>query len=75
MSRAAEKLRAQGSLCQTIQVGLQPLLAEREGLCFCEAVTLALPTPTNDTREILALAIASRRPRSYSCTFVSLGRC
>ena len=56
MSRAAEKLRSQGSLCQTIQVGLQTQLAEREGPRFCEAITLALPAPTNDTREILALA-------------------
>lgn len=56
VSRAAEKLRAQGSLCQTIQVGLQTQLAEREGPRFCEAITLALPAPTNDTREILALA-------------------
>ncbi|MCZ9766159.1 translesion error-prone DNA polymerase V subunit UmuC [Pseudomonas aeruginosa] len=56
VSRAAEKLRAQGSLCSTIQVGLQTQLADVDGPRYANAVTLALPAPTDDTREILALA-------------------
>lgn len=56
VSRAAEKLRSQASLCSTIQVGLQTQLADLEGPRYANAVTLALPAPTDDTREILALA-------------------
>ncbi|MBU0807490.1 MAG: DNA polymerase V subunit UmuC [Pseudomonas sp.] len=56
VSRAAEKLRAQGSLCSSIQVGLQTQLADLNGPRYANAVTLALPAPTDDTREILALA-------------------
>lgn len=56
VARAAEKLRAQSSLCSTIQVGLQTQLADLDGPRYANAITLALPTPTDDTREILALA-------------------
>lgn len=56
VARAAEKLRAQNSLCSTIQVGLQTQLADRNGPRYSDAITLALPSPTDDTREILALA-------------------
>lgn len=56
VTRAAEKLRALGSLCNTIQVGLQTQLADLNGPRYANAVTLALPSPTDDTREILALA-------------------
>lgn len=56
VARAAEKLRAQNSLCSTIQVGLQTQLADRNGPRYADAITLALPSPTDDTREILALA-------------------
>ena len=56
VSRAAEKLRSQASLCSTIQVGLQTQLADLKGPRYANAVTLALPAPTDDTREILALA-------------------
>ncbi|VXC54640.1 Protein UmuC [Pseudomonas sp. 9AZ] len=56
VSRAAEKLRSQNSLCSTIQVGLQTQLADLDGPRYANAMTLALPAPTDDTREILALA-------------------
>lgn len=56
VSRAAEKLRVQGSQCSTIQVGLQTQLADLEGPRYAMAITLALPAPTDDTRMILALA-------------------
>jgi DNA polymerase V len=56
VSRAAEKLRSQGSLCSTIQVGLQTQLADLNAPRYANTVTLALPAPTDDTREILALA-------------------
>lgn len=56
VSRAAEKLRNQNSLCSTIQVGLQTQLADLDGPRYANAMTLALPAPTDDTREILALA-------------------
>lgn len=56
VTRAAEKLRAQGSVCSTIQVGLQTQLADLDGPRYANAMTLALPAPTDDTREILALA-------------------
>ncbi len=56
VARAAEKLRAQKSLCSTIQVGLQTQLADRDGPRYANAVTLALPAATDDTREILAFA-------------------
>lgn len=53
VGRAAEKLRSQASLCQ---VGLQTQLADRDGPRYANAVTLALPAATDDTREILAVA-------------------
>lgn len=56
VSRAAEKLRTQDSLCGAIQVGLQTQLADLDGPRYANAVTLALPAPTDDTREILAHA-------------------
>lgn len=56
VTRAAEKLRSQASLCSTIQVGLQTQLAALDGPRYANAITLALPAPTDDTREILALA-------------------
>lgn len=56
VARAAEKLRAQSSRCSTIQVGLQTQLADLEGPRYANTITLALPAPTDDTREILALA-------------------
>ncbi len=56
VTRAAEKLRAQSSLCSTIQVGLQTQLADIDGPRYANAITLALPAATDDTREILALA-------------------
>ncbi len=56
VARAAEKLRGQNSLCSTIQIGLQTQLADRNGPRYTDAITLALPSPTDDTREILALA-------------------
>ncbi|WP_043307929.1 translesion error-prone DNA polymerase V subunit UmuC [Pseudomonas sp. ML96] len=56
VSRAAEKLRSQSSLCSTIQVGLQTQLADLKGPRYANAVTLALPAATDDTREILAVA-------------------
>lgn len=56
VARAAEKLRAQNSLCSSIQVGLQTQLADLDGPRYANAFSLALPTPTDDTREILALA-------------------
>ncbi len=56
VARAAEKLRGQNSLCSTIQVGLQTQLADRNGPRYADAVTLSLPSPTDDTREILAVA-------------------
>lgn len=56
VSRAAEKLRSQKSLCSTIQVGLQTQLADPKVPRFNQAITLALPAPTDDTRELLAVA-------------------
>lgn len=56
VSRAAEKLRSQASLCSTLQVGLQTQLADLEGPRYANAIILGLPAPTDDTREILALA-------------------
>lgn len=56
VSRAAEKLRSQASLCSIIQVGLQTQLAELHSPRYANAVTLALSAPTDDTRDILALA-------------------
>jgi nucleotidyltransferase/DNA polymerase involved in DNA repair len=56
VARATEKLRKQQSLCSTIQVGLQTQLADIKCPRYANAITLALPAPTDDTREILALA-------------------
>lgn len=56
VARAAEKLRAQRSLCSTIQVGLQTQLADPKGPRYANVISLALPAPTDDTRDILALA-------------------
>lgn len=57
VSRAAEKLRSQQSLCGALQVGIQTQMMDPHKPRYSNAVTIPLPTPTDDTRDILSLAL------------------
>lgn len=57
VSRAAEKLRSQQSLCGAIQVGLQTQVHNPHQPRYANALSVALPAPTDDTRVILAPAL------------------
>ena len=55
-SRAAEKLRAQKSLCQILRVGIQTGMFNPEQPRYANSVTLQLPYPTDDTRVLIQYA-------------------
>ncbi|MDR6357370.1 DNA polymerase V [Pseudomonas psychrotolerans] len=55
-SRAAEKLRAQKSLCQVLRVGIQTGMFNPEQPRYANSVTLQLPYPTDDTRVLIQYA-------------------
>ena len=57
VSRAAEKLRSQASVCGAMQVGIQTQMMDPYKPRYANAVTIALPTPTDDTRDILKWAL------------------
>lgn len=57
VTRACEKLRSQQSLCGAIQVGIKTQIHNPALPCYASAQTVALPVPTDDTRDILAPAL------------------
>lgn len=58
VSRAAEKLRDQASLAGALQVSLQTQVHNPDLPRYSNAVSIALPAPTADTRELLRFALA-----------------
>lgn len=57
VTRACEKLRSQRSLCGAIQVSIKTQIHNPELPRYANAQTVALPVPTDDTRDILAPAL------------------
>ncbi|OEC35937.1 DNA polymerase V subunit UmuC [Pseudomonas sp. 21C1] len=57
VTRAAEKLRSQASLCGAIQVGLRTQAHNLHLPRYANALSVALHSPTDDTRDILAPAL------------------
>ena len=56
-ARAAEKLRAQQSLCQVMRVGIQTGMHGPVEERYSNGVTLNLPYPTDDTRVLVKYAL------------------
>ncbi|QGZ31478.1 Y-family DNA polymerase [Stutzerimonas stutzeri] len=61
VTRAAEKLRQQQSLCGALQVSLQTQYHNPELPRYANCITCPLATPTDDTRELLAVALRGLR--------------
>lgn len=57
VTRAAEKLRSQQSFCGALQVSLQTQLHSPHLPRYANAMTVALPFPTDDTRDLLSPAL------------------
>jgi DNA polymerase V len=55
-TRAAEKLREQGSVCSELFVSIQTSQFDDPGNRYWNGVRIALPTPTADTRELVLAA-------------------
>lgn len=59
ISRAAEKLRAQQSLCGALQVSLQTQVHNPHLPRYANSITVPLATPTDDTRDLLEQALSA----------------
>jgi len=59
VSRAAEKLRAQQSLCGALQVSLQTQLHNPKLPRYANSAAVPLATPTDDTRDLLNPALTA----------------
>lgn len=59
VTRAAEKLRGQASLAGGLQVSLQTQIHNPELPRYSNSINVALPAPTDDTREILKAAVSA----------------
>jgi DNA polymerase V len=57
VSRAAEKLRAQGSVAAAVQVYIQTNRFKESDLQYSEGLLVPLPDPTDDTRLLTSAAI------------------
>jgi DNA polymerase V len=57
VSRAAEKLRAQGSVSAAVQVYIQTNRFKESDLQYSEGLVVPLPDPTDDTRLLTSAAI------------------
>lgn len=57
-ARAAEKLRAQGSVCKRVRVGIRTGMFNPEEPKFARGMLCQLPYPTDDTRIIVQAALA-----------------
>lgn len=58
VARAAEKLRAQESVCEAVQVFIMTNLFRPQDSQYSNAVTIPLPNPSSDTRLIAKAAMA-----------------
>ena len=61
VTRAAEKLRQQGSVAGGIYVFLETSRFKEEEPQYCRGVTLALPNPSDDTRVLISVALKALR--------------
>jgi DNA polymerase V len=57
MMRASEKLRAQGSLCKKIRVGIRTGMFSPEEAKYADGVKVDLPYPTDDVRLLTKAAV------------------
>ena len=57
VTRAAEKLRFQGSRCGALQVSLQTQVHNPALPRYANSITCALTTPSDDTRDLLAASL------------------
>lgn len=78
MSRAAEKLRAQQSLANVIQVYIRTSPFKLDEPQYNNAITIPLPIPTDDTRQLVKVALWAlkrlyKRHYNYAKAGVSLG--
>lgn len=76
-ARAGEKLRSQNSVCGGLQVFIQTGKYNPKESYYSNSAQLSFPVPTNDTRELIAAAIAGlnsiyRDDHRYSKTGVML---
>lgn len=55
-TRACEKLRAQGSLCGRVRVGIRTGMFNSDEAKYAKGVVCALPFPTDDTRLVIKAA-------------------
>ena len=55
-TRAAEKLRAQGSLCRQVRVSLRTGMFNPDEAKYANGILCQLPYPSNDTRLLIAAA-------------------
>lgn len=77
MSRAAEKLRSQGSLANVIQVYIRTSPFKLDQAQYSNSMTIPLATPSDDTRQLVKVALLALkeiyRPRyNYAKAGVSL---
>lgn len=56
-SRAAEKLRSQGSLAHVVQVYIRTSPFKLDEPQYSKAITIPLPSPTDDTRQLVKVAL------------------
>ena len=57
-SRAGEKLRSQGDLCQLLQVYIRTGVFNPNEKQYARTASVPLPFPSNDTRDLVAAALA-----------------
>ena len=57
-ARAAEKLRAQGSVCKSVRVGIRTGMFNPREPMYAQGMLCDLPYPTDDTRIIVHTALA-----------------
>ena len=55
-ARACEKLRAQGSLCKRVRVGIRTGMFNPDEVKMAKGVVIELPYPTDDTRLVIRAA-------------------
>lgn len=78
MSRAAEKLRSQGSLANVLQVYIRTSPFKLDEPQYSNGMTIPLPSPSDDTRQLVKIALWAlkhlyKRHYNYAKAGVSLG--
>ncbi len=61
VTRAAEKLREQHSLCGALQVGIQTQYHNPKLPRYAASMTCVVPTPSDDTRDLVPIALRGLR--------------